>query len=94
MPSKTHHNYVSEDCYPCKWLSRKLFQSGRHPIYHCHCQHPKAEEQWASFHEKGRFIGETDKRPEWCPIRGDKQAESEANEGHEDYFALIGGDDA
>ena len=93
MPSTTQYNYAREECYPCKWLKRKLHMSGRNPIYHCHCMHAKAQEHWATFNERGRFIGETDNRPSWCPIHGDKQAEAEANEGHDDYFALIGGDD-
>lgn len=79
MPAKFTH--TEEYCYPCKYHHQQLIMSGLHPIYHMHCKHPKVTENYelTFTREKGRFIGENDEnRPQWCPIRGNKEAEAEA----------------
>ena len=80
MPSVISHQ--QEVCFPCKYFKRHLWMSGLHPIYHSFCEHPTQR------HDRpvsglspsdGRFIGEDETRPQWCPIRGNKAAELEAD---------------
>jgi len=76
MPSK--YTSVLEVCFPCKYFQQRLFKSGLDPIYDATCNHPTVIEIYGN---RGRLIGRNDPpRPGWCPIRGDKQAEREAEE--------------
>lgn len=85
MPS-VQRTHTIEMCYPCKWLKRQLWMSGRNPIYETTCIHPTKLRDSAIYGTKGEFIGRTpheDIRPNWCPIRGDAQAEADATEDDE-----------
>ncbi len=84
MPSK--FNVSQEYCFPCKYHVQAMMKSGQHPIYNMYCEHPDAEADRPDYPyprgKHGKFIGENDEnRPQWCPIRGNKQAEQEAEGG-------------
>lgn len=79
MPTK--FTQTVEYCFPCKHFHQHLVKSGRDPICEQRCQHPsQTQETLFGFtsQTKGRRITDTDQRPQWCPIRGDVQAEKEA----------------
>lgn len=79
MPSQQSRSYHYESCVPCKWFSRRLTKSGFHPIRESTCTHDDATGGMPSRLEHGRYIGEnTDIRPQWCPIRGNAEAEKDA----------------
>lgn len=82
MPSKKSVNYDYESCHPCKFFAHMLFKSGRDPIYESFCEHPSNLKPSFYGREKGRLIDHhgSDRRPDWCPIRGDAQAEKEATD--------------
>jgi hypothetical protein len=84
MPSIQHVNYSMETCHPCKWFHRRLWKSGQNPIYHSECRHPSQLHESGLMGEKGRQLGDKGsmrtRRPDWCPIRGDDQADLEAQE--------------
>lgn len=55
-----------------------MIKSGRNPIYDDRCTHPSQLEgsrEYLGEPSRGRRI-----RPDWCPIRGDAQAEKEAEQ--------------
>lgn len=77
MPSKWTAN--QETCFPCKWHRNHLYIASRTgSTYHRYCGHEANVTSELPSMSKGRFIGETDIRPQWCPILGDEVAEREA----------------
>ena len=73
----TVRQYSRLECGLCKYHFKRMFKSGRNPIYHHFCEHPGIDEKSVK-QSKGletindlssdRFIGETDITPDWCPI--------------------------
>lgn len=77
MPSKT--NNVEEFCFPCRFHIQEMVRSGQHPLYRMYCGHPIEQGRFERRSRKGKLIGENNEhRPQWCPIRGDAQAEKDA----------------
>lgn len=51
-------------CMGCKYLDTTMVRSGKHPLHHHRCRHPKWEEELYG----NRIIGESDRTPSWCPL--------------------------
>lgn len=85
MPSTLDINYTKEVCFPCKWFSRQLLISGQNPKYQTSCSYPSVvADDLGLIRGKGKTIniGHGDpSRPQWCPIRGNAEAEQEAEGG-------------
>jgi hypothetical protein len=58
-------NYKS--CDGCKFHKREMLKSGRDPVYSHYC---KNEEALCGLKTTfgGRYIGDSDKVPSWCPV--------------------------
>ena len=66
-------------CGLCKWHRQTMVHSGRHPLYHHYCSHPDVTHDgfelvspFVAEHD-GRFIGEGDRTPQWCPAKGGRR---------------------
>lgn len=57
--SETYRSYQS-----CEYLDSQMIRSGRHPLRHYRCQHPK----WKDDYSETRTIGDSDRTPSWCPL--------------------------
>lgn len=76
MPHKV--TQTVEYCSPCKWYTHRMVKSGLHPVYHSACNHPQeVADDMFDRTERGHTI-HGQYRPSWCPIRGDAQAEMDA----------------
>ncbi len=72
-------------CSLCAHHDQLMLHSGPRPVYHHYCEHPAAREAtgvptldlvWPDvLGATGRFIGDRDRTPEWCPVRGTQQPE-------------------
>lgn len=51
-------------CLGCEYLDRTMIRSGRHPLYHHRCKHPRWVNEWTN----SRVIGDSDRTPSWCPL--------------------------
>lgn len=66
-PTKIHLDHLY--CFGCKHHYRKMIRSGRPALYYYYCKHPSVLENHSDWYkEKGRYIGQEDETPGWCPI--------------------------
>lgn len=80
MPSEKTSIYYTEVCKPCKWLVARLLKDKKGKQFHrSYCTHVALPDKWTL----GTYLDDSAEgfRPNWCPIRGDKQAEIEAGTG-------------
>lgn len=75
MMSPTKIETKIEYCYPCKYHIRRMVRSGRPALYEAKCTHPDVSTGY------GRNIHDSERRPSWCPIRGNAEAERDAANG-------------
>lgn len=80
MPSKDTDNH--EYCLPCLWRKTVQVQFGAHPINKMYCGYPMFTDRFSRKRKIGKLIGQdNEKRPDWCPLRDDQQAEQNATRG-------------
>ena len=65
------YTHTVRSCGGCQHHKAIMLHSGPHPLYWHYCKHPAVHEEFEEIGFKGKimgkFIGETDTTPSWCP---------------------------
>ena len=70
MDREGYYQHTQKSCGLCKWHKQTMIHSGRNPLYHHFCNHPKGRDSLGE-----NFIGEDSYTPDWCPVGALKEGE-------------------